>query len=87
MKMTDEHKPYTVVVISPNRAHMDGTPLVERDCGHSHKHLKTVRRCWLNFGGKDNKNLRICHRDGTPLTPEELTAAKKIVCWEGHNDG
>jgi hypothetical protein len=71
---------YTVFVFSQNAWNTDGTPIVDRDCGHQHQSIKTAAKCLdrLKHAGTENGEtnatwFRACiqHSDTTALTDEE----------------
>lgn len=76
---------YTVAIISKTSWNPDGSPIIEADCGHSHRSLRAAERClhrlskywadgthneWAHFGQILN--------DGSRLTGEEVADLDQI---------
>lgn len=70
---------YSVIVVDPNTRRRDGSPIVERSCGHEHRSLEAADRC---LGGlrkpyRDGSfparwfRAEVRHADGTALSGEE----------------
>lgn len=86
-KKNEEKRYYTVAVKSPNSWNMDGSPIIEYDCGHKHRTLSGAVKCRNNLISY-NKNTgmwsakwnraEVISFDHTSLTEEERSIIEDI---------
>lgn len=73
---------YSIIVVSNNSRHGDGSPVIERDCGHRHRTLAGAERCHRQLTKRQPDGMyradfyrsEIRRADGTRLTEDEADA-------------
>lgn len=85
--MNKEKITYTIMVQSCNSWHTDGSPVIERDCGHRHRTLSGAARCLHKLYAYDRKTdmhsaawhrADIYHSDQSSLTHREELLVERI---------
>ena len=79
---------YQVQVHSCNSWNSDGSPIIECDCGHSHRTLSGAYRCIRKLSGVKGDGLcsarwyhaKVFHLDGTKLNEEEENKLFDLDC-------
>jgi hypothetical protein len=86
--MTTANPRFVVAVLAQNSRNFDGSPIVERDCGHKHRTLTGACRCFEDLTRETSRGSRTYRADfyhaqvrraDGPLTEDEQDEVREIV--------